>query len=169
MSKFNGPLASLTALLLFTGAAAAEPSSPVTDAAQVARNKRIAEEFVKSIGRGKLNADLISEGLTGWTSRYGIATRNDIEMSFAPWQACFPDGLETKIRSVTAEDDRVAMETLISGKMKDGFLYSNSYSYLFFFVDGRINSFHEYMDTQVDIDTSFKMGCLPIVKKSVPK
>ena len=60
-----------------------------------------------------------------------------------------PDaGLAVEIRSLTAEEDRVAAELVIRGKSAaDGGDYENWYHFLFRVEDGRILSIREHLDS----------------------
>ncbi len=60
----------------------------------------------------------------------------------------FVGGAEVTFGAITAEEDRVALEAEIRGKLPDGRLYTNTYHYLMFFRDGKILRVKEYLDTQ---------------------
>lgn len=57
-------------------------------------------------------------------------------------------GAKVSIRGITAEGDRVAIESTTSGTTPDGRHYTNEYHYLFTFRDGQVLQVKEYMDTQ---------------------
>ncbi len=60
----------------------------------------------------------------------------------------FPDGLVFNILSMTAEENRVAVEATSSGKHISGKHYANEYHFLFTFKDGKLLELKEYMDTE---------------------
>lgn len=59
----------------------------------------------------------------------------------------FPDGLVFELGTMTAEDDRVAVQAKCFGQTDAGDQYRNDYHFLFQFIDGRIRSAWEYGDT----------------------
>jgi len=59
----------------------------------------------------------------------------------------FPEGLEIKIKGMTAEDDRVAIEAESHGRHKSGRTYHNVYHFLMRARDGKIVEWREYLDT----------------------
>ena len=57
-------------------------------------------------------------------------------------------GLSVEVRTLTAEDDRVAAELIIRGKSAaDGGDYENWYHFLFRIEDGRITEIREHLDS----------------------
>jgi ketosteroid isomerase-like protein len=59
----------------------------------------------------------------------------------------FPDGLRFRIRSMTAEDDRVAVEAESEGVHASGRPYRNQYHFLMVIRDGKVRQLKEYLDT----------------------
>ena len=59
------------------------------------------------------------------------------------------DQMQPEILSVTAEEDRVAVEMRMQGRLvRTGGRYENHYFFLFWIRDGRIARIHEHLDTQ---------------------
>ena len=59
------------------------------------------------------------------------------------------DQMQPEILSLTAEDDRVAAELRMRGRVvRTGSRYENHYFFLFWIRDGRITQIHEHLDTQ---------------------
>ena len=57
-------------------------------------------------------------------------------------------GLSVEVRTLTAEDDRVAAELIIRGKSAaDGGDYENWYHFLFRIENGRITEIREHLDS----------------------
>lgn len=75
------------------------------------------------------------------------------EKNFTRIMAMFDGPMEYRIHSMTAEDDRVAVEFEGMGKLKIGRDYNNLYHFLFTFRDGLIVSIKEYFDTLYVIET----------------
>jgi uncharacterized protein len=63
---------------------------------------------------------------------------------------------ELKILSVTAEEDRVAVEAEGRGRLVDGRPYENQYHFLLRFdADGKVIEFKEYLDTLYMFETLY--------------
>jgi uncharacterized protein len=60
--------------------------------------------------------------------------------------------VESTIRTMTAEDDRVAVESEFAGTLPDGRVYRNVYHYLMWFRDGKVLRVKEYLDTQSAVE-----------------
>lgn len=60
-----------------------------------------------------------------------------------------------RIRSITAEDDRVAVEAEGNALHANGRRYDNHYCYIFQIRDGQISLFREYQDTLLVFDVNF--------------
>jgi len=59
------------------------------------------------------------------------------------------DQMQPEILSLTAEEDRVAAELRMRGRVvRTGGLYENHYFFLFWIRDGRVTRIHEHLDTQ---------------------
>jgi ketosteroid isomerase-like protein len=58
-------------------------------------------------------------------------------------------GLNPKILSMTAEEDRVAVEWQGDCTLVNGAEYNNHYAFIFYFRDGKILKIHEYFDTHL--------------------
>jgi ketosteroid isomerase-like protein len=59
----------------------------------------------------------------------------------------FDGGLNFEHHSITAEDDRVAVLTVVNGKLKDGRVYRNNIFFLFTVRDGMIQHVTEAVDS----------------------
>ena len=59
----------------------------------------------------------------------------------------FEGGLNFDHLSVTAEEDRVAVQTVVSGKLKDGRQYRNNIFFLFRVKNGKIQEVTEVVDS----------------------
>ena len=57
-------------------------------------------------------------------------------------------GIQMTPSLITAEDDRVSMEAVSYGEMKDGKIYKNIYHIMHIVRDGKIQAVREYMDTE---------------------
>jgi len=59
----------------------------------------------------------------------------------------FEGGLNFDHLSVTAEEDRVAVQTVVSGKLKDGRQYRNNIFFLFRVKNGKVQEVTEVVDS----------------------
>ena len=64
----------------------------------------------------------------------------------------FPDGIRFAIHTITAQDDRVAIEAESFGRHVSGRDYNNRYHFLARLRDGKIVEFKEYCDTELITD-----------------
>lgn len=122
-------------------------------AARVAANKKVAEEFFAALNRADSAAiaGLYAEDGVVWTAGTlpfsGTHTRAEIVGGMDAILAPFPDGLKFTIKNLTAEGDRVAIEAESYGRHASGKIYNNQYHFLMILRDGRIVQFKEYLDT----------------------
>ena len=77
----------------------------------------------------------------------GEQTREQI-CAYMASPTIFVGGVRSKFHTITAEDDRVAIEAEIEGTLPDGRVYTNVYHYLMWFKDGKVLRVKEYLDTQ---------------------
>ena len=77
----------------------------------------------------------------------GEQTREQI-CAYMATPSIFVGGVKSTIHTLTAEDDRVAVEAEIVGTLPDGRVYTNVYHYLMWFRDGKVVRVKEYLDTQ---------------------
>jgi ketosteroid isomerase-like protein len=119
-------------------------------------NKRMAVEFVHAscAHDGPKFDALLHPEATYWVigkphlfSYGGEQDRAQI-CAFMASPSIFVGGAKPTIHTLTAEDDRVAVESEVRGEMADGRVYTNVYHYLLWFRDGKIIRVKEYLDTQ---------------------
>ena len=60
--------------------------------------------------------------------------------------------VQSVIHTMTAEDDRVAVESKFTGTLPDGRVYRNVYHYLMWIKDGQVLRVKEYLDTQSAVE-----------------
>lgn len=84
----------------------------------------------------------------GRTLISGSYSRQQIAAAAGGIFEAFPQGIHFTVKTMTAEDDRVAVEAASEGLHASGQLYSNEYHFLFRFRDGKVVEFKEYMDTE---------------------
>jgi len=63
--------------------------------------------------------------------------------------------MQMTVRGMIAEGDKVAVEVVGDGKLRDGRRYQNEYHFLLTCHDGKITAVREYLDTQHVVATWF--------------
>jgi ketosteroid isomerase-like protein len=116
---------------------------------EVARNRAAVLAFVDIVNEEGFPAAVASldEDARWWI---GGVDRGKAEMSevigrVAPMLASWG---RYEVTAITAEEDRVALETVSHATLADGRPYSNSYHFLFRLRDGRIVQIREHCDTR---------------------
>lgn len=121
-------------------------------------NKRLTLAFVAAMQRG--DADAIADAYApegklttmGDTLISGTRGREEIRQFAGGVLEAFPDGLAFDVHTLTAEDDRVAVEASSRGRHASGRDYCNHYHFLFTWREGKLVELKEYMDTELVTD-----------------
>jgi ketosteroid isomerase-like protein len=120
----------------------------------IEENKAIARRFFEAISSGDAAAVVNAYADDGCLETMGnmlisgVFTKQQIEAAAGQIFLAFPKGLRFTIHSITAEDDRVAIEAESLGQHASGKTYNNHYHFLMRLRDGKIVRFKEYMDTE---------------------
>ena len=120
-------------------------------------NKETAKRFLEVMASHE-NTDwldsVMCEDATYWTcgkphlfAYAGTRGKADF-IAWARTPSIFVGGAKVSYGDITAEGDRVALESRTEGTLPDGRVYTNAYHYLFTFRDGKVLQVKEYMDTQ---------------------
>jgi ketosteroid isomerase-like protein len=116
-------------------------------------NKRIARDFIAALSRADTNWVLehYADDMRMWTAGSlpfsGVHTKDEIRGLMDGILGAFPEGLEFAVKTLTAEEDRVAIEAESRGVHVSGKPYRNEYHFLMRIRDGEIVEFKEYLDT----------------------
>ncbi len=121
---------------------------------EVESNKRLTLEFIAAMQRG--DADVIADAYAdegrvitmGSTLISGERGKAEIRQFAGGVLEAFPAGLNFSVQTLTAEDDRVAVEATSQGTHVSGRDYRNHYHFLFTWRDGKLLELKEYMDTE---------------------
>jgi hypothetical protein len=119
----------------------------------IEENKRIARDFIDALSRADTDWVLehYADDMLMWTAGSlpfsGTHTKNEIRGLMDGILGAFPEGLRFAIKTLTAEEDRVAIEAESRGMHASGKPYHNEYHFLMRIRDGRIVEFKEYLDT----------------------
>jgi len=118
-------------------------------------NKAVVRTFYKALGAGnaELMKTVISDDVqavcTGTSFMAGTRSAADILGALGVLSSLTKNGIDFKIVSMTAEEDRVACETEGASTLVNGKPYNNQYFMLFFLRQGKIYRLHEYMDSKL--------------------
>jgi ketosteroid isomerase-like protein len=118
------------------------------------QNKAVARRFFEAINNGDSAAVVDTYAEDGCLETMGnmlisgVFTKQQIQAAAGQIFLAFPKGLKFTIHSITAEDDRVAIEAESLGQHASGKTYNNRYHFLMRLRDGKIVRFKEYMDTE---------------------
>jgi ketosteroid isomerase-like protein len=82
------------------------------------------------------------------TPTAGVYSKERIGRLFRRMIEGLASGLRMTVLSSIAEGDRVALEVVSSGDLKNGRQYRQEYHFLMEFREGRISAVREYLDTQ---------------------
>jgi uncharacterized protein len=121
------------------------------------RNKATAQRFFELFSASDIDGvlALMTDDAT-WripgkkelTPTAGVYTKERIGRLFRRMLEGLTAGLSMTVLSAIAEGDRVALEVVSSGDLKNGRLYRQEYHFLMEFRDGKISAVREYLDTQ---------------------
>ena len=118
----------------------------------LAENKKIVDQYFEAQASGDLNKGL---ALLAEDSTWSVPGEWEMSGTFTKAQMAkmieglnqFEGGLNFKHDSVTAEDDRVAVYTRVTGTLKDGRIYNNTIFFLFKIANGKIQEVTEVVDS----------------------
>lgn len=117
-------------------------------------NKEIVTRFFEYLSAADADAllDLYTEDVEVWTAGdlplSGLHPRAELRGLIEGISGVFPEGWSFTIKTLTAEDDRVAAQAEGTGKHVSGRVYRQKYHFLFWLRDGKISRFDEYFDTK---------------------
>jgi len=126
--------------------------------------KKIATEFAARFSANDMAGalDMISDDATWWIAGKpgnvpgaGLFTKEQVAGLFRRMAEQFPRGLQMTIKSMIAEDEKVAVELESYGELATGRVYNNEYHMLLTIRGGKIIAMREYHDTQHKVATFF--------------
>ena len=110
-------------------------------------NHQIVRDFFAAISRGETPDVLFTEDMTGWTASSGTSEKARFLGGIRLLASIFDGPYGYTVRSLTAEEDRVAAEVHGAGTLINGEPYANDYVFLFRIRDGRIAAIAEHSNT----------------------
>jgi ketosteroid isomerase-like protein len=78
----------------------------------------------------------------------GLYTKQRITELLNNLAGALKNGLKMTVKSMIAEDNKVAVEVESYGELRNGRVYNQEYHMLLTIRDGKISSVREYLDTQ---------------------
>jgi ketosteroid isomerase-like protein len=127
-------------------------------------NKQIAGEFLARFTASDVDGALaaMTDDATWWIAgksrrRPGVGMHDKVEIErvFRGMLDQLKDGLRMTVKSAIAEGDRVALEVVSRGELRNGRVYEQEYHMLMTIRDGKISAVREYLDTQHVLATWF--------------
>jgi ketosteroid isomerase-like protein len=125
-------------------------------------NKKLVRGFFENLSAGNAPAafDALGDAATWWIqgnipSLSGTRTKAQFAELLGQISSRIDGPLTLRVKGVTAEGDRVAVEAESFAKMKSGKTYQNRYHFLCEVRDGKIQAVREYLDTMHAADALF--------------
>ena len=122
---------------------------------EIEANKQIARDLMDALSSGEAERilALYSDDVSVWTAGSlpfsGPHDRSEVTALCEGLLGAFPEGLRFRIRALTAEGERVAIEAEGLGTHASGRVYHQHYHFLLVIRDGKIAQMKEYFDTEL--------------------
>ena len=112
------------------------------------RNVELVRDFFRYMSSGRIDDAiiLIAENVVWW-SPLGILTKQALLEGVRQLYASRTTSTVMNIRTITAQDNRVAAEVDGQFELRDGRSYDNTYHFLFVIENSRFVSVREHFDT----------------------
>jgi ketosteroid isomerase-like protein len=120
-------------------------------------NKHLARQFIDCFNANDIAGalDLMTEDATWWIAgkpeqlpAAGLYNKQKIARLLYNMASQLANGLKMTVKSLMAEDEKVAMEVESYGELRNGRVYNQQYHFLLMMREGRIEAIKEYLDTQ---------------------
>lgn len=129
---------------------------------QLAANKQVIADYFHEQTVAGLGSALryLSDDATWWVpGQWELSgSYTKAQLAAAIDQLPYDGFLDFEIGAMTAEDDRIAAEIRVLGKLKDGRRFDFWIHFLFTVGDGKITSVKEYVDSQYTRQLFFGAG-----------
>ena len=118
-------------------------------------NKALARDFLEALCAGDverlkpLMCEDIEAVAMGNAAICGTRRYQDILATMAAFPLLTEDGLNPRILSMTAEEDRVAVEWAGDARLRNGARYANRYAMVFHVRAGKVRLLNEYFCTKL--------------------
>lgn len=123
----------------------------------IEHNKKLAREFFDRFNANDVAGalDIMTDDATWWIAgkpeqlpAAGLYSKEKIAGLLHNMTGQLLDGLKMTVKSMIAEEDRVALEVESYGELRNGRIYNQEYHFLVTIRDGKISTVKEYLDTQ---------------------
>lgn len=117
------------------------------------QNKQVVIDWYERLSSGRTESalELLADDAVWWAASASPAGKTWSREQFCHMVAGFTDAfkspLQTTIKTLTAEEDRVAAVVESFGQLQDGRTYNNVYHMLFIIRNGKIQQAYEHMNT----------------------
>ncbi len=108
--------------------------------------RKLVETFFAALSSGNMPDDLLTPDMTAWTTLSGSTDKAGYQGMVKLLGTLCARPLTFSIRSVTAEEDRIAVEADSEGTLINGEEYRNTYVFILRVRDGRIASVAEHFN-----------------------
>ena len=109
-------------------------------------NHQIVRNFFAALAAGTLSDEHLTDDMTTWTVLSGDADRATFLQGVTFLARLFAGDFEYTLDAITAEEDRVAVETRSHGTFLDGTPFANDHVFLFRIRDGKVAYMGEFMN-----------------------
>jgi len=119
------------------------------------KNKELVTEFLKRFGCNDVPGvlDMMDDDCTWWIGGKaelfplaGVKSKGEMREILGAIVQPMPNGMEMRLRAMTAEGERVAAEVESYGEASNGRIYNNDYHFLFRIRKGKMIEVKEYLD-----------------------
>jgi ketosteroid isomerase-like protein len=110
--------------------------------------KNIARRYLDLLPLGRIKELPLAEQFSGWSSLSGDVPGAEFLERILILPKIFSPPLQFTIESITAEDERVAVQCHSQGMLVNGIVYDNQYHYLMTFTGDRLLKVFEYMNAK---------------------
>jgi len=118
--------------------------------------KQFVREFFCCMGDSELRAralDMMTADASWWIPGVGTWNKEQLAADMGAADRCFTSKITPEFLGITAEGDRVAVESVSHADVVNGARYNNRYHCLVLFRGGEICEVREYCDTKYAADT----------------
>jgi hypothetical protein len=128
-------------------------------------NHEVVRNFLAALSSGDLPESMLADDFTVWmTSSGSHSDKNRYRGGVRLLSQAFVGGPRYAAETLTAEDDRVAIEATLSGELVGGEAYESRYVFILRIHDGRIASIAEHFHA---IDVRDRIG--PVLQAILAK
>jgi ketosteroid isomerase-like protein len=133
----------------------------VTSTTETEANRQTVLQFLEVFSTGDIEGilDMMDDTATWWVAGTIPLSGTKSKAAFGEMLSMIAENCKGPItltpQGVTAEGERVAVETESYAELKNGRIYNNHYHFLFIARDGKIFAVKEYLDTMHTNDIFF--------------